>query len=353
MHIFLLWLGAIQCREQSKQNDVVEIAELGRERYEMLLEKFRIGPVMLHQFYANILAETLKDYEVAMEHRVLAVSMEAKGWSLYGMGNTLLGMKNYEWASAVLARTVRTNPYNAKYVNRWGDALYHLKRYGEAEMKYRTAVRLDPKKSFWWDDLGDCLKKQGKYDEGFECFQRALELGGDVLDSLAYCYHFGQGVDKDEEKAFELYGQYKENHPESTWGLYKLGFCYSNGIGVEKDSSQALAYFEEVLQIDPDHSDGLNSLAWELATCEDASLHDFPRAIELVKRSIALNENGHNLDTLTVAYFDSGQYGKALASVKYLIQFHQTQNPENPVPEYLVKRLAQYKKALLESGGAL
>ncbi len=349
--IYLLWLGAIQCREQSKQDDDVEIAELGRERYEMLLRKFRIGPVMLHQFYANILAETLKDYETAMEHRVLAVSMEATGWSLFGMGNTLVSMKNYEWGSAVLARAVRTNPHNAKYVNRWGDALYYLKRYEEAEEKYRKAIRLRPRKGYYWSDLGLSLDKQGnREEEMFKAYKRAVELGYDrSLGSLARCYRSGFGIEKDEKKAFELYLRYQKIYPNSSWVSRMIAECYHSGSGVERDAHKALDNFEKAVELAPDDSVALNSLAWNLVVNKDPELHDYPRAIELVKRSIALDENKYNLDTLAVAYFKNKQYDEAVKAQERIIELWKEKNPGKPVSKGKLKRLEKYRKALEDS----
>ncbi len=350
-NVFLLWLGALQCREQSKQDDDVEIAELGRERYEMLLKKFRVGPVMLHQFYANILAETLKDYETAMEHRILAVSMEAKGWSLYGMGNTLVGMKNYEWGSAVLARTVRTNPYNSKYVNRWGDALYYLGRYGEAEKKYRIAIRLSPRTGYYWDDLGDCLNKRGNAkEEMFEAYQRAVELKYNwALGSLGWCYHLGGGVEKDETKAFELYWLCADK-TDSAFARRQLGFCYSEGVGVDRDQRKAMELYEEALRISPDYVDALNSLAWDLVTSKDKSLHDYPRAVELAERAVALGMDRYNLDTLAVAYFKNKQYADAVQAQERIIAYWQSRNPGKPVPAGQLKRLERYEKLRQQAG---
>jgi len=345
-NVFLLWLGALQCREQSKQDDDIEIAERGRERYEMLLGKFQIGPIMLHQFYANILAETLKDYETAMEHRVLAVSMEATGWSLFGMGNTLVSMKNYEWASAVLARAVRTNPYSSKYVNCWGDALYYLKRYEEAAEKYRKAIRLQPKKGSYWNDLAGCLKKQDKReDEMFKAYQWAVELGYDrALGNFAWCYRYGHGVEKNEEEAFKNFFLYAEK-TDSAYARYSLGDCYSKGIGTEKDLHKALEYYEEAIKVDPDYSDALNALAWFLVVSKDTALRNYPRAIELAKRSIALDENKYNLDTLAVAYFKNGQCGEAVKTQERIIEFWRSTHPGKPVSEGKLKRLEKYKKA--------
>ncbi|HNX53779.1 MAG TPA: hypothetical protein PKI68_08550, partial [Pontiellaceae bacterium] len=102
-NIYLLWLSAIQCREQN--NGI-----LGRRQYEKLLSKFRVGPVLLHQTYANILEENLMDYETALKHRYLAVSMEAKHWSMRGLADTLVKLKRCDEACAVLARTVQLEP---------------------------------------------------------------------------------------------------------------------------------------------------------------------------------------------------------------------------------------------------
>ncbi len=352
--LFLLWLGAIQCREQSKKDGVSREAKramttLGRVRYELLLEHLRIGPVLLHQTYANIL-DDLKRYEESLEHRLLAVSLEAKGWSLDGLAFTLYKLQKYEWSSAIYARVLRRNPLRKSYWIRWGNTLTSMERYEEAESKYRSALRLAPEEGQIWYSIAKCLDQLGKDKEGFEAYLIATELGYDkALDNLALCYQFGRGVDKDTSKAFELYRLYVETHPKSTWALYKLGYLSAAGVGGENYSTQAVAYYEEVLQINPNHFDALNALAWQLVTSKDASLHNFPRAIELVKRSITLNENGYNLHTLMVVYFKSGQYEKALDSIEYLIQFHQTKNPEKPISEHLVKQLAKYKQALAES----
>ncbi len=356
--IFLLWIGAIQCREQSKRvrvspNMKQDMAELGRQRYEKLLKKFRLGPVMVHQTYANILAETLKDYEPALEHRILAVSMEANSWSLYGMGNTLVSMGKNEWGCAVLARVVRRNPYDAKYVNRLGDALYNMARYDEALEKYYTSVKLKPREGYLWEDLGDCLNKLGKKKEMFKAYQRAVELRYDgALGDLGWCYHYGHGVEKNGQKAFELYWLYADK-TDSIFARYKLGDCYSEGIGVEKDLLKAREYYEEAVALNPKHTEALNLLAWDLATSKDESLHDYPRAVELAKRSIALDENNYNLDTLAVAYLKNKQFDEAVQTVERIIAYWQSQHPGNPVPAGRLKRLERYKKFQQDAEGSL
>jgi tetratricopeptide (TPR) repeat protein len=181
--IYLLWLGAIQCREQERRADISsvlerEMAELGATRYEMLLSKFRIGPVLLHQSYANLL-DDLKEYEKSLEHRILAVSMEAKGWSLDGLAFTLYKLEKYDWSNAVYARILRQNPYNETYWVRWGNTLNALKHYEEAEEKYWEALRIAPNKGWIWDKLAKHLDSRGKYEEMFKAYDHAAGIGYD------------------------------------------------------------------------------------------------------------------------------------------------------------------------------
>ncbi len=307
---------------------------------------------MAHHTYANILAEVLDDYESALEHRILAVSMEAKSWSLYGMGNTRVSMGKNEWGCAVLARVVRRNPSDAKYTNRLGDALYNLKRYEEAERKYRRALRLAPKEGWLWDDLGDCLDKLGKKEEMFKAYQRAVELKYDrALGRLGWCYHYGHGVEKNEQKAFELYWLYADK-TDSAYARYKLGDCYSTGVGVEKDLLKARAYYEEAVVLSPDYVDALNGLAWDLTTSKEPSLHDYPRAVKLAERAVELGVDQYNLDTLAVAYLKNKQYDEAVKTVERIIAYWQSKNPGKPVPNGKLKRLERYKKARREAEGS-
>ncbi len=355
--IYLLWLGAIQCREQSRdtsplsQSEKTQIAQMGKERYRLLLSHFELGPVMVHHTYANILTEDTGDYDEALEHRIKALSMSAKSWTLEGFADTLMEMEKYRWACAVWAQAVKRDGTDARFYNRWGDALYALGKYREAEEKYWEAIRLRPRKGFYWNDLADCLEKQGKRNEEmFKAYQRAVELGYDwALGNLAWCYHQGLGTEKDETKGFELYLRYQKIYPDSSWVSRKIARCYDSGAGVEKNALKALEYYEKAAELDPNSPATLNAFAWNLVVCNDPELRDYPRAIELAKRSIAANENNNNLDTLAVAYFRNGQYGEAVKTQKRNIEFWTEKNPSKPVPKGMLKRLKKYKNALEKS----
>lgn len=87
------------------------------------------------------------------------------------------------WEEAVTAYrkalsypTLRT-PYVAH--NGLGLALYHLKRYAEAEEALRFATRLDPGQEAAYYNLGLVLRAQGRQSEARAAFQRTREVGKD------------------------------------------------------------------------------------------------------------------------------------------------------------------------------
>jgi len=311
--IYLLWLSGIQCREQDWDQQ-------GKMRYEKLMPKFRVGPVLMHQTYGNIL-DDLGLYEQALPHRYMAVSMEAKTWSLAGLADTLQGLKKYEWACAVQAQLVRRQPNDFRYWDNWGDCLRFLGRYDEAAEKYRAALKLNPRKGYNWKQLGWCLGQVGNEEEMAYCYQKAVDLGHSrALVNLGWCYQYGHGVQVDPEKAFELYRKSTEQVDDFSYCFWRLASCYANGFGTEKNLELAYECYEKALAINPNDKDGLNGYAWELANGYDTSLHDYPRAVRLAERSVELGADRLSLSTLVLAYEKNGQIEDAIRAEKKLIE---------------------------------
>jgi spermidine synthase len=75
----------------------------------------------------------------------------------------------------------------------------------------------------------------------------------------------------------------------------------------------AVGYWRKVAELKPDSAEALNSLAWVLATTEDASLHNPVEALKLAERACALTEHGRPelLDTLAAAYAAMGRFSEA------------------------------------------
>ncbi|RIB26462.1 hypothetical protein C2G38_2163301 [Gigaspora rosea] len=70
---------------------------------------------------------------------------------------------------------------------------------------------------------------------------------------LGYCYEYGIGIEKDENKAFIHYQ--KSADMKNPNGMYKVGYCYYLGIGVEKDNYKAFEHYKKSAEMN--HLNGI------------------------------------------------------------------------------------------------
>ena len=382
--VYLLWLSAIQCREQKK-------AELGRTQCEKLLAKFRVGPVLLHQTYANILTEDFKEYDKALEHRYLAVALEAKHWSLRGLGDTLTKLERYDEACAVFSRAVQLEPSCEDCWSDWGWELYQAGRYDESLEKYRQAAALGDViainyigicyekgqgvtqnwseatkwyrkaagqgESFAQNNLGVCYANgtgvEQSWSEAVKWYRKSAKQGNaDAQVNLGFCCEKGQGVGKNFDEAVKWY-QLAAAQGE-TDALGNLGLCYHKGRGVEKDQLQAVSFYKQSLEKEPDNANTLNNYACLLIDCDDLAMRNYPEAIKLAERSVAKEERVYRLDTLADAYAHNGQYEEAVKTQKRLIVLRRQASPGKEIPARPLNNLAEYERKLAEQqkGGA-
>jgi tetratricopeptide (TPR) repeat protein len=366
--LYLLWLSAFQCRNR-------KMGKTGAQRYEQLLEKFEIGPVLLHQTYANILTDDLQQYEKALPHRRLAVSMEAREWSLNGLAYNLQCAEQYNEANAVYARLIRIAPKNTEYINSRGDTLFELDRFKEAAEMYRRSLQLRPTTSAWddlsrtlyelncydeglaaaeealkmnpkyhyaWSRKGNHLESMKRYPEAVEAFQQAVKYGNQwSVQHLAWMYQIGRGVEKNGAKSFELYQRYIAQNPGKGFAHRSIGNCYDDGIGTEEDPEKALFHFKKAVELDPNDDSSLNSLAWFYATCKDESFRNYPEAVKLARQSIAIKSYVQNIDTLVVALEHNQQIEEAIVAQEQLIQLWKKNNPDKENPKNQQKRITR------------
>jgi TPR repeat protein len=105
-------------------------------------------------------------------------------------------------------------------------------------------------------NLGNCyLYGEGvekNYNKAFELFKQSAEGGySGGMTSLGYCYDKGIGIKIDKQKAFELYQ--KSADLGEIVAQYNLGIMYENGVGITKDIDKAYYWCEKsAKQEDPD-----------------------------------------------------------------------------------------------------
>jgi hypothetical protein len=92
-----------------------------------------------------------------------------------------------------------------------------------------------------------------------ESYLKAMELKNNVAQlELAEMYIYGNGVDKNCNKAFELTKELAENGIPNA--INKLGFCYENGIGTNINLEKAFEFYQKATDLG--NSNGVNNLAY-------------------------------------------------------------------------------------------
>ena len=102
--------------------------------------------------------------------------------------------------------------------------------------------------------------------------------------------------------------------------------------------------YENIIMLHPDDGMALNNLAWILATAEDEALRDYPRALSLAQRAVAITRSPTFLDTLAEAYYVNGYYEDAVVTIQEALD----SASENR--RYLQGQLEKFKKAMSLQG---
>ena len=101
--------------------------------------------------------------------------------------------------------------------------------------------------------LGDVYRKgvpgviEPNFSESVKLFSRSQELGFlDAQGNLGVLYIYGQGVSKDESKAFALFQDGAEKGNPLCMFFYAM--CFEGGVGVEKDRKAARTWYVRAAQ---------------------------------------------------------------------------------------------------------
>jgi Zn-dependent protease with chaperone function len=139
--------------------------------------------------------------------------------------------------------------------------------------------------------------------------------------------------------AIESYLQQKEVRTNEDALLYGL---LGNLHLERKNFIKAKIAYGDALAINPDLPEILNNLAWLLATSEDTSLRNPPRALSLAQRAIELQKAPHIWDTLAEALYVNGRIKEAIEAQKKALSM----NPKDR--QHYEDQLKKFEKALKE-----
>ncbi|WP_116788035.1 tetratricopeptide repeat protein [Flavobacterium psychrotrophum] len=104
-------------------------------------------------------------------------------------------------------------------------------------------------------NLGVEYRDRYDYESAFKCYEQSLQLGHPAEFTIAKCYYYGIGVEKDKNKAFSILksDRIKESSQyEMDEANYLIGLLYLKGEVVDK-SLQNARYYLELANEDGDH----------------------------------------------------------------------------------------------------
>ena len=122
----------------------------------------------------------------------------------------------------------------------------------------------------------------------------------------------------DAQQAIELFQRATTLDPQGSEPLFNLAMA----LQLSGQSALAVSQYNQLLEKHPGLVEATNNLAWLLATDEDPTIRDAPRAIELATSACVATQNANTsyLDTLAEAHSAAGNYEVAADVVSQAIE---------------------------------
>jgi tetratricopeptide (TPR) repeat protein len=262
-----------------------------------------------------------------------------------------------EDAISQFQKVLHIAPANPEAHNGLGDALLQQGKVDEAIAEFVRALKLQPEYSKACNNLGSALLQKGHVNQALECLQKAVTISPDLAEAhynLGNAFvRLGRMNDAIErfQRAVQLKPAYAQAHLDLGNALLQTGrpdeaiahyqkalqakpayfqaqFNLGNVLLRKGDAAQALAHFQEALQLEPNDVATLNTLAWLLATCPDASLRNGDRAVQLAQEASQATDGSDPmiLQTLAAALAEAGRFDDATTTARRALALAEAQS---------------------------
>lgn len=152
---------------------------------------------------------------------------------------------------------------------------------------------------------------------------RTLALTGHVpsMNNVAIMYAQGLGTAPDAEMAFMWYRRASDaGHARA---MLNLGISYERGRGVEPDDWQAAQWYLRAAR--HDLPEGMNALAWLLATSPDPELRNGEEAVAWARVAVQDEATAERFDTLAAAHAEAGDFDQAVTAIERAIDLMESE----------------------------
>ena len=210
---------------------------------------------------------------------LLSVKSSATSTMHHNLGLTLANDRKYAEAEIQFREALKNNPNSSFIYNDLGQALWSQRKFAEAEAAFRQAIRIDPNYSIAHQGLGQALNELKRYQEAEAAFKEAIRLVPSYAEAhnnlaLALFYqeryreaedHFRRSIQLDSRfpdpynglgMTLNKQGRYPQAAAAFKDALNRYNFPPSrNGLGMalmeQNDISGAVAEFREATRLDP------------------------------------------------------------------------------------------------------
>jgi protein O-mannosyl-transferase len=245
----------------------------------------------------------------AIAHYRSALQMQPDSWDAeYNLGTALLGKGHVDEAMLHCERAVGMRPTDPDAQVSLGDALFQKGRIDDAIAHYQKAMMLHPDHFLAHYSLGHALLEKGELDSAIEVCRSALLL----RPSDADC------------------------HTTLAIALEEKG-----------NPAEAIQHYKKALELAPESIATLTNLAWLMATSQEASLRNGPKAVEFAGQAdrLAGGTNTLVLRTLAAAYAENGEFANAIKTARSAIQLARMHG-EDSLTTDLDQQIALYQLSM-------
>ncbi len=323
-------LGVLMTRENKLKAAIQHCEDALRLKSDYPEAHFNLGYALLR---SGSMAEAIPQFNQAI--RLQPDFPEAHN----SLGNALFQMKKVPEAVAEYEAAIRLNPDYADAQNNLANTLLLQGQLEAATEHYEQALRINPRYAEAHYNLGVVFGLRGKLDRAVEQFRTAIAIKPDYADAQGNLANALLTRGKLDE-AIQEYQRTLALVPNSA----QAHFRYGQALQQQKKFAAAIAAYQKALELDPQHEPACLALAWLLATCPDANLRDGQRAVKLAQRAahLARDESPQVLDTLAVAYAETGQFQQAIETARQALNLNAAKN-DTPLAEAIQSRLILYE----------
>ena len=204
---------------------------------------------------------------------------------------------------------IRRKPDYAPAWYQRGIAHHGSDRPDNAYRNLTEAIRLDSKYAAALYHRGNISAERKDFDSAFDDWSRSVEA--DPTSAQAWYNRSNELFRRGRiEEAISGWTQTLRLRPGTVFALNNRGAAHSQ-LG---SFDLAARDYAEAIRLSPKSALAYDNLAWLLATCENETVRDVPRAIELASKACEISSYGDwiHLSTLAASHAEAGDFEQAV-----------------------------------------